>query len=171
MRNFIRIVEGMLQDNLRELSRMAAGVKFQVGEYEHASWFFDPSLTPVVTIPEKLITNAFARYDAAELSKFFSDPFFGIFPHERDEALVTLMLCRGQYDEILRKYPLYRPSPAMLERLKNLDETDEDIFKSFSESPTGNLEWVGGEAHDIVTSPDFNGYHQYVFATDDELAD
>lgn len=135
---------------------------------DQASWYLDGNLKPVVLLPSNFVKNAFERLPKEEIQKLFFDPFFGIFPHEINEANLAVALARGN-TSILTKYPSYKPHGKILERLIAMRATDAEILASFGKDRVGPLEWIAGEAHHIITASDFSGYHTYTDRTEDQL--
>lgn len=80
-------------------------IKMQTLEGDVGSWTLNDDLHPVALIDPRMAERSFEVFDDAELYKFYADPFFGLVPHEHDEALVFIDLVRGIKEPLREKYP------------------------------------------------------------------
>jgi hypothetical protein len=160
----MRISEILCESDEQELARLVKSRNpnyvFKVGNED--TWAINSQLTPYVIVSPDTI-KIIMQSSPDEREKMLFDSFYGLFPHEYDEAEVTIALCRGKVDQVLKKYPKYKIHPRFYERLKDVYLNDNEIYLSFNENPSiHDNHWIGGEAHEIIISDNPSSYYKFI---------
>src|SRR5271170_4740639 len=135
-----------------------------------ASWRWDAALNPVVVIDPKLIKNT-KRLSVEDQEKYWLDSFFGLLPHEYNEANITLKLLRGEIEEVQSLFPKWNirdidkkwftshigMANVMVESVIGLDVT------AWGSSPYEN-ELIAAQsvAHEAVISDAVEAYYRWI---------
>ena len=133
--------------------------KYEYIQGTDPTWKLDSSGNPVVLIDPGYIQRHFERLSKEELDKALFDPFFGLFPHEVLEANISKEIAAGGYLEVLKRYPKHKPIPVIKQWIIN--NTPVDLRPFYGKDNWGKYENIGGEAHDIIVSPDRDAYDEY----------
>lgn len=139
-----------------------------------ATWHHDHDLKPVIHLDKTEVNHHYKTLSKEKFHKDYHHPFFGVVPHERDEANVTLKLMKGEHKEVHKDYPKYKESkmakhiggtydegvrkkfpPRTHEQFKDLSHLWPEKFRDYGE-------YHGGVAHEIITSPDPKGYWKHL---------
>jgi hypothetical protein len=117
-------------------------------------------LNPVISLSKEDANKKF--YSKEEAHKFFYHPFFGLFPHEKNEATVARHLLLGNHQKIISRYPhakkLISKFPHKIpkyteEHLKEINEKDKDH---------PHIDLAGGLAHEIIIGHDKKAYYAHL---------
>lgn len=147
-------------DQFKKLMQSYSQYRYVIGRDD--SWAVDASLSPYAVITQDFI-DQILTLDPELQHKTLFDSFYGFFPHEYDEANVTIALCRGKVDSVLAKYPHYEMSPKIYQKLKQTNLSDRDIYNAFSiHDKMTPYTYIGGEAHEIVISANPSAYNKFI---------
>ena len=135
--------------------------------FEH--WIFDSSAQVVVML-SKTVLLAADKLPEKEYQKYYFHPFFGTFPHEVQEGRVTDMMLRGQWDNLRGMYPNFKWNGFAVKKCIEFTlPTAKQLREIYSTGSLGKWSFFGGEAHDIIISPNRDSYYKYVFSMYDRM--
>ena len=134
-----------------------------VTDIQQCTWGLTTDLEPIVYIEKEFLFKVHSENVKTLFDIIMFDPFYGVIPHEVEEANITIEICRGGIDRVLQKYPRYFMTHSMYQDLKQLSLKDYQIYDNFaSPDKISRYEYVAGEAHEIIISPDPSGYNNFI---------
>jgi hypothetical protein len=139
---------------------------------DQPNWTIDEKGKVKVLYPKKEWDGAKANLSKEDYEKYLNDPFFGVLPHERNEARLSLLILAHKFDVVKKEFPNFKmdkstlrviqrmfPEPVSKDHLLAVDEKEREAL----------LNSAGGIAHELLVSKDTKAYYDWIDYTEDKI--
>jgi len=130
--------------------------KIKVEAAEQSTWQLDQAGNPVIILRPEDRDRTFPTKQ--EAFKFFLDPFFGVLPHEQNEAEVAKLILFKNLKPVYQRFPEFHPDKSWMRDYNRLPK-----IENISDASELDLDLAGGLAHDVIIAKDIDAYRKWSF--------
>ena len=139
---------------------------------DQPNWTIDDKGKVKVLYPKKEWDGAKANLSKKDYEKYLNDPFFGVLPHERNEARLSMMILNHKFDEVKKEFPSFKLDKSMLRVIQRMFPEPVNMKKFLASDENERehlLNAAGGIAHELLVSKDPKGYYDWIEYTEDKI--